>query len=63
MKRWMAMALCALLLLVSSMACAESAELEDELTQGALGVLSAMIAGDFGAVTEQFDENMAAAVT
>ena len=63
MKRWMALALCALLFLVGGVACAESAELEDELTQSALGVLSAMIEGDFSAVTEQFDENMAAAVT
>lgn len=63
MKRWMAMALCALLLLAGGAACAESAEVADELTQTALGVLSAMIEGDFGTVTEQFDENMAAAVT
>ena len=39
MKRWMALALCALLFLVGGVACAESAELEDELTQSALGVL------------------------
>lgn len=63
MKRWMAMALCALLLFVGGAAFAESAEVTDALQQSAMDVLAAMIEGDFATVTDQFDASMAAAVS
>lgn len=63
MKRRMVLALCALMMCFAFGALAQDAELEDELEQGALGVLSALIEGDTETVTAQFDENMRAAVS
>ena len=63
MKRWIALALCLFMLLWGGVALAESAELVDEMQQGAMDALAAMIEGDFAAVTAQFDDTMAAAVS
>ena len=63
MKRWIALALCLFMLLWGGLALAESAELVDEMQQGAMDALAAMIEGDFAAVTAQFDDTMAAAVS
>ena len=63
MKRWIALALCLFKLLWGGLALAESAELVDEMQQGAMDALAAMIEGDFAAVTAQFDDTMAAAVS
>lgn len=62
MKKLMLLALCALLMLGGCAALAESDEVTDALRQSALDALSAMIEGDFTAVTDRFDGNMAAAV-
>ena len=63
MKRWIALALCLFMLLWGGLALAESAELVDEMQQGAMDALAAMIEGDVAAVTAQFDDTMAAAVS
>ena len=63
MKRLMLLALCALLMLGGCAALAESDEVTDALRQSALDALAAMIEGDFTAVTDRFDGNMAAAVS
>ena len=63
MKRWIALALCLFMLLWGGLALAESVELVDEMQQGAMDALAAMIEGDFAAVTAQFDDTMAAAVS
>jgi len=63
MKIWKLLALFALMMCFAFGALAQDVELEDELEQGALGVLSALIEGDTEAITAQFDENMRAAVS
>ena len=63
MKKLMILALCALLMMGGCAALGESAEATDVLQQSAMDALAAMIEGDFAAVTDQFDGNMAAAVS
>ena len=63
MKKLMILALCALLMMGGCAALGESAEVTDVLQQSAMDALAAMIEGDFAAVTDQFDGNMAAAVS
>ena len=60
MKTWIALALC--MLMLCGLAAAETAELEEELTQSALSVLSFMVEGEFGEVVALFDDTMSAAV-
>lgn len=58
MKKWMAVALCVLLCMTLGMAAAQ----EGEWIAAAQDVLSMMLAGEYAAITERFDEAMTQAV-